>query len=280
MPRDFLTQSVFGLQDWQLRWQIYAVHNNYLRLYQYGIYMSVIYFICQFGLQLVGFFPYKRVRQVLGYKKLIPFYIIALSGFVLGTQFYQSIGGANIWEFFLPSGIMLGFLTALIFTLFLEGRSRYLRLAVFALIFVIVIPRWILTVASDFRGEYLSGFHGVTSAEFASYLYLENTVPQSSVVLSINDPDVTFASVMKVVTGKDLYFSGVGVRQQTTPEIAKRQEVVTQIEKGHLGKEVPTLKNAHIQYIYIAGKSDFLRRFKNRYRVVFRNNAAIIIKLR
>lgn len=279
MPRDFLTQKVFGLTDWELRWQIYATHNNYLRLYQYGILMSVVYFISQFGLQLIGFFPYKHVRRILTYEKLIPLYVIAVSGFVLGTQFYQKVGGANIWEFFLPSGIILSILAALLLAVFFEKKNRYLRIIVFVLIFVIVIPRWFSTGIENFKGEYLSGFHGITNAEYASYMYLKNNVHPSEVVLAINTRYTTASPIAKVLTGQNFYLSGEGVRQQITTEITRRQKVIAEIKRGNLPNEIPILKRDHVRYIYVSGSDDFLPRQSRAYKIVFHNKAATIVKL-
>lgn len=279
MPRDFLTQKIFGLLDWQLRWQIYADHNNYLRLYEYGIFMSIIYCVCQFGIQLVGVLPTRNVRRILGFEKLLPLYAIILTAFIIGLQFYQAIGGANIWEFFLPAEIILSLLTALIIATYLEGKSKVLRWLIFASLFIIIIPRWAATVSEGIKTEYLSGFHGLTNAEYVSYQYIENNIPYSQAVLAINNKYVAQASLLKVITGRDFYLSGEGARQQKTPEIIKRENIVKQIKSGKLQNESPLLKKAGVYYIYIAGNTDFLPLPDATYQVIFHNNAATIIKL-
>ncbi|MGH7203670.1 MAG: hypothetical protein ACREHC_04475, partial [Candidatus Levyibacteriota bacterium] len=145
IPRDFITQKVLGFSDWELRWFIYKDHANYLRIIQYGIYMSVLYFFVQFGIQLIGLFPNKKIITTLSFEKALPFYTIVITGIFLGLFFYQKVGGANIWEFFLPVGIVLSLLAALNITLFLEDKNKNLRILIIIAIIIFVIPRWLVS---------------------------------------------------------------------------------------------------------------------------------------
>ncbi len=278
-PRDFLTQSAFGLLNWQLRWDIYFVHHNYIRLYQYGIYMTVVYFIAQFGLQLIGLLPYKKMRVIIGWNKLIPLYVVVFSGFIIGVLFFQNVGGANIWEFFLPAGLILSFFTALSISLILENRSKVTVALVTILIVAVVIPRWLLTVTSQVKDEYLSGFHGINNLQYAAYQYFTCNANSPYVILSLNEPYTGIVTPGKMLTGCDFYMSGTANSQLVTAEMARRLQVVAKIKKGYLADEIPLLKKDKIKYLYINGSASFLPSPQTLYKVVFHNSAASIITL-
>src|SRR5262249_10963144 len=111
IPRDFINQVMLGHADWQLRWVIFQDHHNTLRIIQYGLMMTGIYFIIQFGLLLLGLVPFPSTIKT--YKAFLLFmYPAVIVSIVMGLLFYQKVGGANIWEFFLAGVPFLELLVA------------------------------------------------------------------------------------------------------------------------------------------------------------------------
>ncbi len=280
IPRDFISQKVLGLHDWELRWWIYQDHANYLRVIQYGIYMSLVYLAIQFGIQLIGLFPSKRLVKTLSFERAIPLYIIIISGMILGLFFYQKIGGANVWEFFLPAIIILSLLTSLTIALLLEKAHTIIKVIVVCLIVIIIIPRWFLTVTFTFSNEYLYPFHGISNDENASYQYLHNAVSKDAVTLFADDNhNVAYVSYAKMLSGAQLYWSGEGVRQKETPEILKRRAVAKEVKYGTDNRKFELLKREHIGYLYYYGPVPHTILSDKRVRVVFQNKAATIVRL-
>jgi hypothetical protein len=254
IPRDFVTQSVLGLRDWGLRWRIYQDHANYIRIIQYGLYMTGVYFLIQFGAQLIGLIPLAKTRKILGNDRFIFLYTSVCAGIVLSLFFYQKVGGANIWEFLLPAGIILSLLTSLTLSLLLEKRRGAISVLVISLVVLLVLPRWIDSIRMYANDEYLTGFHGVDQETYLSYLMIAEFVSLDDVIVIVNHPGhVAYVSVAKALTEKSLFLSGEGVRQQDTPEILKRRAIVKKLQEGKVEEELSELKKYNVAYLYYYG---------------------------
>lgn len=280
IPRDFINQPLLGLRDWQLRWIIFQDHHNIPRLIQYGLYMSGLYLVIQFGLQLLGLIPFPWMIKKLSFEKSFFLYAGILSSFFLGLFFYQTVGGANIWEFFLASAPFLSLLTALSLTLLLQNKQKLLQGITLGVVVLVVIPQWLMSMQGYFQQEYQMGFHGVSSAQATSFRYIATKTPTNSVVLTENQPAYSYASAANLFMNRDTYFAGNGVRQIITPEIAKRKEIVTLVEKDTENQEiVDMLKKEHIGYIYYYGvpANGYLQ--NNHLHIVFANQAATIFQV-
>ena len=280
VPRDFITQKALGFYDWELRWRIYQEHNNYIRIVQYGIYMSVFYLIAQFGLQLVGLLPLRRVCVVLSSDKTLTFYAIIFFGTALTLFFYQTVGGANIWEFLLPVGFFLSLLSALTVTKLLENKNRLVVFIVISIIVIIVIPRWMVTVYENIKSEYLSGFHGISTKEYVAYEYLRHNVKPGEIVLIANHPyRVQLVSYVKIFSRAQLYLSGEGTRQLVTPEIQKRRDLVESMRTGYAKEDLFILNNEKVKYLFYYSTPKAELPADREKDIVFHNSEATIINV-
>lgn len=281
IPRDFITQSVLGLRDWELRWRIYQDHINYLRIIQYGLYMTGVYFLIQFGAQLIGLIPLAKTRRALGNDRFIFLYTSAVGGIILSLFFYQKVGGANIWEFLLPVGIILSLLTSLTLTILLERRHKIFTIVTVVILAGLILPRYTDSVKLYVQQEYLSGFHGVDTQTYNSYKFLRDQVELGDVTVIVNHPGhVAYVSIVKVLTERDLFLSGEGVRQQVTPEIKKRRLIVNNLAKGKVEEYLPQLKNYNVKYLYYYGPAPMHVEASEKFEVVFRNSAATILRIK
>lgn len=280
IPRSFIAQKPFGLIDWELRWRIYFEHNNYIRLLQYGIYMSFIYLISQFGPLILGLIPLKKPYLLLKTEISFFLYSITGAGIVLALFFYQKVGGANIWEFLLPVIVILSFLTALNLTILIEYKSKFVKVFCIAFILVLILPRWIYTVKTNTFNEFFNGFHGIRPGELASYNYLANEVYDKDVILVMNDSEYSsYSSKTKMITGKQFYLSGLGVRQQNTLEIVRRRRIINTIKEGNIEIVLRDLKKDNVRYLYYYGDTPLNILDNRNIKIVFKNNSATILKI-
>lgn len=282
IPRDFITQPVLHLNDWQLRWIIYQNHNNLLRLVEYGIFIAGFYLLVQFGLLLLGLIPFPSLVRKLGFQNSGFLYGVVVSSFILGLFFFQTVGGANIWEFFLAAFPILCLLTALFVATLIEKKPIFVRIIIVVLIIIIAIPQWINSINQYFKEQFLKGFYGVTNAQVESFEYLNKNTPESSVIFLANQSSYTYASTANLFIDRDLYLSGNGVRQIITPEIAKRRNEVESVSNSKISSEIGIiLRTENIKYVYFYGKPKFPRVLEQaNLSIVFANKAATIFQVK
>lgn len=252
IPRDFINQVKLGHIDWQLSWVIFQQHHNIPRIIQYGLMMSGVYFLIQYGLLLLGFIPFQLMRKKFG-GILFFLYPAIITSIVMGLLFYQKVGGANIWEFFLAGVPFLCLLLAINITNLLENKRSLVQISLLTLITVLIIPQWVISLKQDISTEFFQPFHGISHAELASYTFLENNTPTSSVVLILGQQKyVAYASLSSILSHRDLYLSGEGVRQVKTPVIVHREDVVKKVASTNDTAQIAdTLSREHVNYLYV-----------------------------
>ena len=282
IPRQFIAQSHFNLSYIDQRWSIYMAHRNYLRLIEYGVLMTIAYVMAQFGIKILGLLPFKKTVKVLGGNFYLFLNAIVLLSFILGLFFFQKVGGANIWEFFMAASAILAITTSLNIALHLPKSKKVVYLIILFII-VFTIPRWLDSVVKYFQLDYLSGFHGVESLEMESYNYLKDKTPENSLILLVNQKNyVTHSSIASIFSQRNLFLSGGGGEgSQGNLEIASRIRDVKIIKISLNAKIVETiLKKDKINYIQVyepfvlpvASKSSSLR-------PVFSNGAEVLYKV-
>lgn len=253
IPREFMAQAVLKSSYFDLRWKIYFDHHNYLRLLEYGLITTVIYFVVQFGIKLFGFFALRKTIKTLGFDLSIFLYSVFLSALVLGLFFFQKIGGANIWEFFMPISVVLSIIISLNLALYLP-KNKVVKGVLVLLIVVIVIPRWLYSINVALNADYFSAFHGVSTQELQLYDYLKGNTPRNSLVLFVDQPNYTlYASIASILSERNLFLSGTGVGQILTPEINRREQDIKIIGSSiDVQKVNALLQKDKIDYVYSA----------------------------
>lgn len=281
IPREFFVQSAFGLSYIDLRWSIYFDHHNYFRLIEYGVLMSFGYLIIQFGFKIFGFFPLKKTIKALGVDFYVFLYSSLFSAVILGLFFYQKVGGANIWEFFMVTSLILGLLVSLSISLYLP-KNKIIASVLVLLIIVITIPRWIDSTNRYLQTDYFSGFHGISNQELAAYNFLKNKTPENSMVLLIDQKKYVFySSVVSVLTQRNLFLSGTGVSQVRTTEFERRKQNVEIIKSSIDDKKVnAVLTKDNINYIYLYDNTILpISTVSSTLREVFSNKSGTIFKV-
>jgi heme/copper-type cytochrome/quinol oxidase subunit 2 len=224
--------------------------------------------------------PLKQTRKRFADGIQYLFYGILASAFILSMFFYQKVGGANIWEFLLPFGIVLSLLTASNLTVILEKRKRYIQVMLTIIIVIIVLPRWVISVSSYYSNEYQSTFHGIDRSEREALEFVRSSLPDNAVILNVEENEYTsYASVQKMLTGKQFYFAGEGVRQIETEEIRKRKSVAQIIQNGNYDVVMPDLKSADVTHLFYINNVSRNIPINSNMRIVFQNEHATILQL-
>lgn len=284
LPRDFVAQPIFGLHDWELRWRIYYAHNNIPRLIQYGVYMTIVYLFAQLGIKLLGIFPFKKMRKVLGSEKSIFMYGTSIAGIVLGTFFYQYAGTANIFNFFIAGGLMLTFLAALQITLFLERQPLWLKVLVILLIIAFVIPRFIYGSITNIQNEFINPTKYLSNEEVTSYAFLKNQ-PAESMVIAIHsngyDYDID-TPIISLMTNQYMFLSGKGIIDSHGALNKERFNAVNTVETSTNPIQVTEILHKYnIQYIYFYGSYSFaVPMAELPVKTVFHNSFSTILQVK
>jgi hypothetical protein len=281
IPREFIAQGALKLGFIDQRWSIYLLHHNYFRLAEYGILMTVVYLTAQFGIKILGLVPLKKTMATLGNNYFLFLEAIVGGAFVMGLFFYQKVGGANIWEFFMSASPVLAIIVSLNIALYLS-KSRVVVYAAMLFIIVFAMPRWVDSAGRYLQTDYLSGFHGISNSELASYDYIEeNTPKEANILFTDGRKAYPASSLVSILTQRNLFLSGTGVSQITTPQIARRIADVAVINISLDAKKVNAiLKKDKIDYLYVyssfvlpvATESSSLKK-------IFSNNSGTIFKI-
>jgi hypothetical protein len=204
-----------------------------------------------------------------------------LSAFFLGLFFYQTVGGANIWEFFLAGAPLLSLMVALNLALLLYRKPFVIRLLILTAVVIFVIPQWLLSIEGYIHDEYFATFHGVSENQIASFDFINEKTPQNSIIFVANQPEYSYASVLNLFIQRDIYLSGNGVRQILTPELVKRRNEVATVSDSTNDVEIKSiLQKEHVQYIYFYGKPKNGSSLKQaNLRVIFANDVATIFQV-
>jgi len=253
IPREFFVQKIMNLGWLDQRWGIYLANHNYLRLIEYGVLMAVGFLIFQLGIKIIGFFPTKNTVNTLGKHFYLFLYSVLSASIILGMFFYQKVGGANIWEFFMTASMILAITVSLNLTPFLVKLNKKMLFIAIAILFVLVLPRWVRAINENIDTVYLSGNSGISNAELNAYSFLKNNTPENSNLLLIGQQRyVHYSSIVNVLAERNLFFSGEGVSQIITPEIKRRENDVNFIKLSKDDRKVDQmLKKDKINYVVL-----------------------------
>jgi hypothetical protein len=168
-------------------------------------------------------------------------------------------------------------------SLYLANAKKQIVIVLILAIIIFIIPRWVNSIFSYLKLDYFSGFHGISRTELESYGYLKNNTPKDSLVAVVNQKEyIYYSSIVSVLSERNLFFSGLGLDQNLTPEMTNRKNDLKEIRASLDTERINLiLKRDKINYIYIYNKpSTPSAVFKdNLLQKVFSNGAAKIFKV-
>jgi hypothetical protein len=281
--RDFITYEPFGLNDWELKWRVYAENNNYFRLFQYGVMMSIVYFLAQFGVKVLGLIPFKKTIRYLGKEASITLYGGLFCVFLLGSFFNQAANPAESYNFFIAGGVFLTILTALNFSLCLNNKGRLFQILFILLIGAVTIPRWVYVQIKYLPYYQFPGsFAGVTNEEMDTYNFLRRG-NEDDLVLILGEKNFDRQSpLVYVLTNKHMFLSGMRILEDHNTVDERRKSAVDRL-KTTANPDVfkKTVREQKIDYVYIYKNDEInidLKKIVDSK--VFENKIAIIFDFR
>ncbi len=141
---DFIVQGYFGkLNNLELARRVYIAHSSWLRVLEYELIYSALFFTATFGTKMLGLIQTKKSLSRFPkelHLLLIPGFIISL---ILGSFFLQRSGGSNTFNFLVSIFIVGSIYTALSLDYWTANRKKILAIIIVAIILIFTLPRGI-----------------------------------------------------------------------------------------------------------------------------------------
>ena len=247
---DFIVQPSLGLVNLELARQIFAQHNNTLRVILYDLYFGFLYFVFSAGILILGLFQTRSsLKQIPGY---FTFTLLAglLATCAAGFFFLQKSGGANSGQFLISIYIIGVIYAAIAISWWLNKLPKKVA---FILIFVLVIITSVRVVHDTFiRVARIasSTAPSVDSKTLDSYMFFANTKKDDTVLTY--DEDNFGCLLIRVVGNSAAYACSLGAPGDRGVSIADRVAVRKIIFHGKdLNKSKEALIKNRIAYIYM-----------------------------
>lgn len=280
-PKDFLLYKPFNLGHLDQEWRIYLEHKNFLRLIEYGVIMSAIYFIVQFGTKLLGLVPFKETLKILQKEKAIFIYSAMILTTLFGLFFNQKAHASDSFNFFVSGSFFLTILASLNLTLLLRNKTKYITLLIILLVVGLNLPRWIYETNNSYKIVNTPKFYGITNDEIKSYNYLSNNTPKESLILVLNKGyfDGTTA-IVNLFSNRNMFLSGQGVIDAHNANNLERINAIEEIYRTKNPEVIKEILNKYkINYVYLYNSSKFNSSVRNlELKTAFKNNFATILK--
>lgn len=279
---DFIVYPPFGLANMELTRKVYEDHHNWLRVMQYEVLYIGLYFLIIFGTLIGSIFNTRK--SLSGIPREV--HIFLLSGiaisFILGSFFYQKIGGANTSQFFIQFFAILPLYAALSYT---HWFGKVKKPFVYMLIIVVVlltIPR----VGHDgyYQVKRLLQRQGflVTNEQLAAVSFLKEKVHDNEQIMIerhiFNGEEITY--LISFYTGKQIYVGETRILNDHGASTIEREKLADTILKSDSASSISAaLIKTPIDYMYLTNNHPRIStRSAYFLKEVFRNNQALILK--
>ena len=148
MARMFIVQPKLQLSYLELMRRTYGMNFNVLNVWMLDFFFLGIFLLAQFGIRNLGWAGLRPFVGIAGITVSIFFFGAIATLLILGTFFYQPIGGADIFNFYLAAGLFLTILTAFAFDTVWKKKFALTRLLLVILLITTTVPRWIYKTGS------------------------------------------------------------------------------------------------------------------------------------
>lgn len=274
---DFITLPTLGLSHMELAREIYASHNNWLKVLQYDLIFLLIATIGTFGTKIIGIFQARRTLKLLPIELNIFLIPSLMVSFVIGTFFIQNSGGSNAFNF-LVSVYVIGSIyagTACVYWISkINGNS--LKAIMIFIIVLLTVPRAVYQLIDNIHGLYLDKGYQVTSSDLKTLEDLRAKTSPSSLILF--NPGLLF---MNFIVNRPVFLSGQGILVSHDLDISSREKSQNIILKsGKILLVAKELMQNNIDYIYKPSDPSFLNgRYREILDVVYDKNSIQILRV-
>lgn len=282
MSRTFSAQTNLFLSHFELARRIYEDHHNFFGELRIDIIMFIIFLIAQFGIRNVGFILLPSTIKHLGISLSVFFYSCIGVAIIAGTFFYQSVAGADIFNFYLTASLFLSILAVLNVSNWFDKRGKIIKIFCILLLLVITIPRWVYKTNLGFQWYFIPGKPVISTQELQAMEFISKHTDAKDVVLVFNygQWDSMF-SYVSTFTKRDMYLSGQVILGRHGIPVKDRAEVVKRIENSDNSNEVRTLINKNnIRILYFYGKPVLSKGLaKLPMKIIFQNNSNTVYRV-
>lgn len=280
LSRMFAVQPKLALSNLELARRVYLDAKNSFGVWRMDFLMLGLFFLGQFGIKNLGFIPSKKIFKLLG--KEISFFIVGAvtALFIVATFFYQPIGGADIFNFYLAMFLLLGLIAS--FNLgIIFSKSKFFAAFIVLFILVASLPRWTyeMGVLFNYLGKDRVLFDNY---DLASLKFLNDNTPRNSIILVDNRGQADYAyPYVSALSNRDTFLSGQNVLLGHSIPFETRKKIVLEIFTSSKSAVIKKdLRKNKIGYIYLYGNPELSKGLKNiNLQLIFSNKRATIYKV-
>lgn len=208
MAHMFAVQPHLAISFLVLRLQIYAAHNNVLRVLEMNLIMVVIFCVSQFGFRIAGWFGWGPARERLGTPVALFVFASLVGTTVFGTLYIQPITYADIFNSYLAASVFLSLLTGFMIERYMLKKNRLVMAGFIIVLGFMTIPRMINRVM-DYRIHILHAGPTIAKNEIDTLYFVRYSLKNSGVmyVFNTHQPD-GYESYVSALTGHDTFLAG------------------------------------------------------------------------
>lgn len=174
IAKDFIVQPAFGLSRWELARQIFLEHKNYVRILQYELMYTVIFFITLCGTKILAFFQSFFSLLRLG-KELTIFLLAGMFGSLfIGLFFFQHTGGSNTFNFIVSFWFFLSIPTALAIVYWQSKiKSNKWKVFFISIIIFLTLPRIVLNTYLNINEYSKLGYLFIKNDQLEAFSFVQ-----------------------------------------------------------------------------------------------------------
>lgn len=226
-PKEFLGFTKLNWNEWWLRLQVYQAAKNYKALFVWYSLAASIFYFAIFHIRLLGTLVFfKKFRQKVQIEELIFLVITSLVFIFVGTNFLQSSGGANSFNFFVVALAMLAPLTAVVLGSF---KNRLIRVLVVVLLIVTSVQG--IALQFFFWRNYYQGHNSYvyTAAHQETLSYLRDLDKPVRLQMHQGNHIGSNSPYLYFFTGQESYLNGIQILESHNQKIEDRLANVEEI---------------------------------------------------
>ncbi|MFH0864207.1 MAG: hypothetical protein V1858_03910 [Candidatus Gottesmanbacteria bacterium] len=279
MSRMFAVQPNINLSRLELARRIYESNFNYFQARRMDLMMLTLFLISEFGVRNLGWLPLRVTLISIGYPLLIFLYGGIFMAIFLGTFFYQTTGGANIFNFYLAASLFLSILSVPILSQLIQSKKSLIKAIIIILLLLSTQPRWISSVSSyyeSFLYVYREKRTVLDTSELEALNFINKNTEKNSIIMVVSQ-----GLHPAVFTQRNLFLAGKGILESHVVPFKSREEVVEIVLFSPSAKIVKeTLKNNQIDYLlFNTGQPSIPAGFENvSLKKVFQNKQNTVFK--
>lgn len=242
---NFIVHPKLGLVNLELARQIYASHNNWLRVYFNDLLYVALYIFGQFGTKIIGFFQTKKSFSSIPKEVHIVLIAGMTASFLLGGFFFQKTGLGNEFNFIVNIYIIGSIYSALAaWHLTNKLKNSAARGIFITLLIVLTLPR-ILFEEHKYL-SYLATFDGykIGKSELSAMQYLREKTDPSALVFPYNTQYLT------ALGKRSIAFADNGVADLHGVIVSRKDAADTILQSEDPKKVLDMVKKYNISYLY------------------------------